>query len=266
MSCKVNGCGYFADLSVEVTLVDDPANPYVQVSSDQPLRGISSGILGGGMVRFRHVINRQVTKSYLCDEPATEMSCFLQQRGLAPEQSIGLLTAAYVADMGFHCEQAVIPIEAGLGRIRALDEEREEMAHDQTLTVCAWVTTGFGNSARAGVTLPSEALYPGTINTIVLIDGDVADGALVNAVITATEAKAAALQDLRVAMKPGSELAATGTTTDAIVIASTGRGRSHRYAGTATQLGHSIGRAVYEATMASGRRYFSAKSTSPRVQ
>ena len=44
--------------------------------------------------------------------------------------------------------------------------------------------------------MPASSLYPGTINTIVVIEGSLTDAAMVNAVITATEAKAAALQAL----------------------------------------------------------------------
>ncbi|EGL16867.1 MULTISPECIES: adenosylcobinamide amidohydrolase [unclassified Paenibacillus] len=126
-------------------------------------------------------------------------------------------------------------------------------AADTGIAVSAWVTVGYSNKARAGRGLPASALFPGTINIIVAVEGELTDEAMVNAVITATEAKAAALQDLGVALEDGS--GATGTTTDAVLIASTQRGRLHRYAGTATYLGHMIGRSVYEAAMQSGLAY-----------
>ena len=72
--------------------------------------------------------------------------------------------------------------------------------------------------------------------------------AMVNAVITATEAKAAALQDLGI-VDPLHNAAATGTTTDAIVIAvsqSDRYGVRHAYAGSATTIGSAIGKAVYD--------------------
>ncbi|WP_194830533.1 adenosylcobinamide amidohydrolase [Laceyella tengchongensis] len=64
--------------------------------------------------------------------------------------------------------------------------------------------------------------------------------------ITATEAKAAALADLGVTDSKG--LVATGTTTDAVVIAATGNiqdGVIHPYAGTLSPLGQAIARTVY---------------------
>ncbi|MFD7525201.1 adenosylcobinamide amidohydrolase [Paenibacillus chitinolyticus] len=133
-------------------------------------------------------------------------------------------------------------------------------AADTGIAVSAWVTVGYSNMARAGRGLPASALFPGTINIIVAVEGELTDEAMVNAVITATEAKATALQDLGVALEDGS--GATGTTTDAVLIASTQRGRLHRYAGTATYLGHMIGRSVYEAAMQSGMAYKKALALS----
>jgi adenosylcobinamide amidohydrolase len=40
-----------------------------------------------------------------------------------------------------------------------------------------------------------------------------------------------------------------------VLIASTQRGPVHRYAGTATEVGHLIGHTVYEAAMEAGRRW-----------
>jgi adenosylcobinamide amidohydrolase len=78
---------------------------------------------------------------------------------------------------------------------------------------------------------------------------------MVNAVITAAEAKAAALQDLGVT-DPVSGLAATGTTTDAVVVGVSQSERYrelHAYAGTATSIGDMIGRIVYESVCESVR-------------
>ncbi|MFS0837663.1 adenosylcobinamide amidohydrolase [Paenibacillus sp. 1P03SA] len=149
------------------------------------------------------------------------------------------------------------PVTGGMRLPAAADtgaaESAAASAADTGIAVSAWVTVGYSNMARAGRGLPASALFPGTINIIVAVEGELTDEAMVNAVITATEAKAAALQDLGVALKDGS--GATGTTTDAVLIAATQRGRLHRYAGTATYLGHMIGRTVYDAAMQSGLAY-----------
>ena len=89
----------------------------------------------------------------------------------------------------------------------------------------------------AGVKNPNEELNrPGTINIILVLDTRPSDGAMVNAVITATEAKSAALFEL------GHRF--TGTNTDAIVVARTGKGRYYEYAGPASELGRQIWLAV----------------------
>jgi adenosylcobinamide amidohydrolase len=85
------------------------------------------------------------------------------------------------------------------------------------------------------------------------IDGRLTPAAMVNAVQTAVEAKAAALADLGIT-DPENGLIATGTTTDAIVLAVSQSGRynaEHVYAGTATDLGGAIGRLVYSAVTGS---------------
>ncbi|MCR8643925.1 adenosylcobinamide amidohydrolase [Paenibacillus sp. N1-5-1-14] len=211
---------------------------YVLIQSEKPLHTLSTNMWGGGYGEHALIMNRQVPKSYMSTDPVAEMKQFLQEQGFIYEQVAGMLTAAYVVDVGYKGMKLTSVGEDG----------------DQTLRVSTWVTMGLGNTTRAGLPVKPDELYPGTINIIVLIDGDVTDAAMASAIITATEAKTAVLQDLGVKVKKGSFLA-TGTSTDAIVIAATGRGRSHRYAGTATWLGHLIGRTVYEAAMESGRKY-----------
>lgn len=219
---------------------------YVLVEAEQPLKTLNSAPWGGGFGFHRLLVNRQVDKSYDCDDPLAEMTAFLGAQGLAADAAACMLTAASVADAGI--------ARAAIGAAR----------------VTSLVTVGLGNKARAGLALPAPQLYPGTINVIVLVDGTMTDAAMVNAVVTATEAKVAALQELDervVDARPaaaGADAAgpfvaapphATGTTTDAVLVAATQRGPTHRYAGTATEAGYLIGRTVYDATVEAGRRW-----------
>lgn len=203
---------------------------YLAISSDTWLKTLNSSVWGGGFRKVRQLINRQVAKSYMCDDPEAEMERFLRNNGYVPEETAAMLTAAYVADAG-QCHMS-----------------------DGNLRVSAWVTVGLGNTVRAGTTEGTDRLYPGTINSIVVADCSLTEPAMVNAVITATEAKAAALQDLGIKAR-NSELLATGTSTDAVLIASTGRGDMYRYAGTATTVGYLIGKTVYDATIRSAKAY-----------
>ncbi|MBE8538919.1 adenosylcobinamide amidohydrolase [Geoglobus acetivorans] len=81
----------------------------------------------------------------------------------------------------------------------------------------------------AGVKNPNEVI--GTINIILIIDAGPSDGAMVNAIITATEAKSHTLLEMGYSF--------TGTNTDAVVVARTG-GRYYEYAGPASDLGSKI--------------------------
>ena len=82
----------------------------------------------------------------------------------------------------------------------------------------------------------SSAVGPhATINMIFLIDAHLTPAAMVNAVITVTEAKTDVLLPRSVLTPEGHR--ATGTSTDAIVVACTNRGEPLPYAGPATEVG-----------------------------
>lgn len=100
-----------------------------------------------------------------------------------------------------------------------------EVVSRKSLTVAAVCTAGVEtNALRAG----DPAAYdedelkmnqPGTINILLAVDRILTPGAMTTAVITATEAKSAALGDLNVGSTASSRLA-TGTGTDQIAVAS----------------------------------------------
>ncbi|WP_051620333.1 adenosylcobinamide amidohydrolase [Paenibacillus sp. UNC451MF] len=211
--------------------VEDELNSFYVIESSRPLRTINSSMWGEGLGWHSRLMNRQVDRNYLCDDPLAEMHDFMRERGIGVEDTAALLTAARVQDRGY-----------------------SKQCSASGLTVCTWATVGLSNKARAGSVRNVDELFPGTINLITIIDGTLTDAAMVNAVITATEAKAAALQDANIRLHDSEELA-TGTTTDAVLIAATQKGPSYRYAGTATQLGYCIGKTVYDAVQFSLKCY-----------
>ncbi|KAI7257737.1 hypothetical protein KC345_g10718 [Hortaea werneckii] len=150
------------------------------------------------------------------------------------------------------------PLEGCAGLMTAVPLEHAAVAEEDTGSagIFCCVTAAAGNAARAGSQRSVLAAYrPGTINIMLGIDGWLSPSAMVNAVMTATEAKAAALSDLGI-VDAENGLIATGTTTDAIVLAVSGSRRyaaEHVYAGTATDLGGAIGRLVYSAVTESLR-------------
>lgn len=234
-------------ISMQQVDISGSNGSYLLLSSETPLRTLNTTLWGGGFGYHNYIMNRHVDKNYDCADPIEEMDHFLQTEQYDSDKVAGMLTAAYVHDYGY---KALTYPPRSNGKPDSVHE-------DDDVRVCSWVTMGLGNTARAGMERKPEELFPGTINMIILIDANLSDNAMANCIITATEAKAAALQDLGVRVKDMNQVEriATGTTTDAIVVAATGRGRLREYAGTATWIGHLIARTVYEAAIESGHNY-----------
>ncbi len=192
---------------------------FAAVFSRKPLRTLSSAVYNGGLRRTTALINFYVDKEFDHPRPWEYVSQQLQMYGL-PQDAAAFLTA-------------VSPREAVV--------EEEEVDGIRAL---ALVTAGTSNVATAGDDVTFESW--GTINALVVVDARLTLSAMVNAVQTATEAKCAALRSCGV-RSPYSRDYATGTTTDALCIACTQRGRTGRYAGTATAIGYCIAKVVRRA-------------------
>jgi adenosylcobinamide hydrolase len=125
------------------------------------------------------------------------------------------------------------------------------------IAVCAIVTAGIDkNGGRAGDPASyyenGDGFEPvgGTINTILLISAALPEHAMVRALMTATEAKSAALQQL-MARSVYSTGIATGSGTDMIAIVSYPDSKIQLSdAGTHSKLGELIGKTVIQATHA----------------
>lgn len=191
----------------------------VVVVAAQPLRVLSSAVHNGGFTSARAIVNLHVGKDDPCADPPAMLAAYARRAGV-PEPLVGLLTGAWT-------EYAAIGEEGGAG-IRAL----------------AVATVGLSNGIAAGRTPVSGSTH-GTINTIVVVDADPEPSALVNAVITVTEVKTLLLDEAGVRDAAGALV--TGTSTDAVVIAATGRGARARFGGPASELGWSIAQAARRA-------------------
>lgn len=103
-------------------------------------------------------------------------------------------------------------------------------------------TIGLSNAERVGSRTPRGDGRWGTINLALRLSTPLADGALVEALSIAAEARTAAVID-SAPDRPGGRI--TGTGTDCIIVAAPpGDGA---YAGLHTPLGEALGRAVYDA-------------------
>ena len=119
----------------------------------------------------------------------------------------------------------------------------------QEFGICCFATAGTGNALKTGIDTASYVerngrfeYLPCTINMIILSNVPLTAGAMARAIITATEAKSAALQDLDVRSASSPECQATGTGTDNIIIVS-GRddGVHISWTGGHTKMGELIG-------------------------
>jgi iron complex transport system ATP-binding protein len=192
----------------------------MMIHSQDPLRVLTSAVIGGDLRQTQLILNRHVDKHYDQADPVADLYEFAHSRGIR-QPFVGLMTAVKLADA-----QAVTLAEAGL-------------------RVTAVVTAGVkSNPSAAGLSAPAP-LRPGTINIILLLAANLTSPAMVNAVITATEAKTHTL--LASGLQTPEGYPATGTSTDAIVVACTGQGDPLAYAGPATPLGWLIGRSVRQA-------------------
>jgi adenosylcobinamide amidohydrolase len=109
------------------------------------------------------------------------------------------------------------------------------------LTALVVATVGLGNVVGAGRS-PVAPATPGTINTIAIVDADVEPAALVNLALTVTEVKTLVLVAAGLPCADGGP--ASGTSTDAVVVAATGRGPVVRFGGPISDAGWVVGRAA----------------------
>ncbi|WP_251551832.1 adenosylcobinamide amidohydrolase [Neobacillus muris] len=208
----------------------------ITLKSPVYLRTMSSGVIGSGTGWHRTFVNRHVDKNYNCSDPIQEMAGFLRSKGYEPADTVGMMTAVYLEDVVF---KGI----AGEG-----------------FSIFVAVTAGVGNAIDVS---QSEAhtyrLVPGTINTWIFVNGELTDAAFIQSIMTATEAKAKAMTDLKVADTMTGTIA-TGTSTDSILVAAAQAGRKLDFAGTITPLGKLIGKGVYECTSAAIQKSLKRKS------
>jgi adenosylcobinamide hydrolase len=202
----------------------------VVVTARAPLAAVSSAVVGGGLGAARAIVNLHVPKHVALPGLEARLAEFAARRGV-PAPWIVLLTAAST-------ETA----------------ERAEVA-EHGLAALAVVTVGLSNRVAAGVA-SAAAWAPSTINVIVVVDAAPEPAALVNAVMTVTEVKTALLAAAGVRCDDGT--LASGTSTDAVVLAATGRGRPCRFGGPVSELGAVVARAARQALAAGIGRWLAA--------
>lgn len=192
-------------------------NETLHVHSQRILTSLSSAVVGGGWSRVRDLLIRHVDKDYDQPNPETDLLRFARQQSIeAP--FVGMLTAARLT------QSSILNL------------------HHDGINLLAVLTAGLSNVTAAGISPPLNLHQPGTINMLLVLDGNLAPAAMVNAIITATEAKTDVLQQRDI--RCPENLLATGTSTDAIAVSITGTGTLLPYAGPLTPVGWLIAQAV----------------------
>lgn len=189
----------------------DGTRPVLLWRFDAPRLAVSSAPVGGGIGRRAWVCNAQVDDDYTRTDLAAHVAEIAAANGCGGD-GVGMLTAASV--------------------------ERACCARDGDVTVYA--TVGLSHPTWAadedGAVSPWR---PGTINVVAFVPVTLSEGALVNAVVTATEAKTQALVEAGV---PG-----TGTASDAVCVVCEHSDATERFAGPRSSVGASLARAVHRA-------------------
>ena len=199
-----------------------------------PRKVLSTSLYNGGYHEdFEAVFNRDMTQGsgMPCESFAPtyveSMKIVAERLGLAPELTSGMGTAA-------HMENASI-----------VSRSYKE------LTVTAIVTGGVEtNGGRVG---DPASYYKtaekkcGTINIMLVVDADLPPGILARALVTCTEAKTAALQELMAPSRYSTGLATGSGTDQTIVVANSESPLFFEGAGKHSKLGELIGLAVMAA-------------------
>ncbi|MEJ3742202.1 adenosylcobinamide amidohydrolase [Actinomycetes bacterium KLBMP 9797] len=192
--------------------------PLLMWRVDPAQLAVSSASLGGGIGVRHWIVNATVPMWYDRDDPDTHLTEIAAGLGLAGP-GVGLLTGVDVAEM-----------------VTAADEG-----------VRTWATVGLGDPLWAAAPPVAASSPPvGTVNIVVSVPVRLSEAALVNAVATATEAKAQALWDL--------DVRATGTATDAVCVLCPTAGPAAAYGGPRSEWGARIARSVHATVRKGGRQ------------
>lgn len=163
----------------------------------------------------------------------------------------------YGEHMSITAEELGYDIEAvtGMGTAARMENVALRVERFAQLTVTAIVTAGVeGNGGRVGdptehyLTVDKALLHrPGTINIMLVIDADIPPGILARALVTCTEAKTAALQELMAGSLYSTGLATGSGTDQTLIIANPGSALYFESAGKHSKLGELIGKAIVPA-------------------
>ncbi|WP_018217501.1 adenosylcobinamide amidohydrolase [Salinispora vitiensis] len=251
--------------------------PVLVWRAERPLLSASSAALGGGLGVRSWVLNATVPMSYDRDDPVEHLAELAAGFGL-DSPGVGLLTGVDVAEVVARTDTGVrVWATVGLGvpiwaaappePAPAVPEHVPAPPVPEHVPATAVPAPAVPAPAVPAPAVPAPAVpapavpapavpasavpgadgHPvGTVNIVVYVPARLGPAALINAVATATEAKAQAIAELGV---PG-----TGTPTDAVTVCCPTEGPEAPYGGPRSTWGAPLARAVHRAVLAGGAR------------
>jgi adenosylcobinamide hydrolase len=207
----------------------------------EPVLGIASGPLGGGVGTRNWAINATVDKAYGRLDPDVHLLELAAAQGLAGD-GVGMLTAVDVTKAVTASDGgATVVTTVGLGHPTWASAPDGDLRHEPAEAATPKILPTDN--------VPTETLPIGTINTVAWIPAQLSDAALVNMVATATEAKVQALWEC--------DVKATGTASDALFVAcALPKAIVAVYGGPRSLWGARLARAVYASVAEGTRRWF----------
>jgi adenosylcobinamide amidohydrolase len=187
-------------------------------TSSEGFDTVSSAIFNGGAKHVKYVLNIGVPPGY--SNIALHMD------------PMDLITMS-AAKLEVRKDYLAMVTAANVHNFSLVSKKNDEC------TVYVAATAGCSHGESSGETIKLEEIT-GTINIIVLIDGAPVQSCLAAAMITATEAKSAALHDFDVRSRYTGDLA-TGSITDSVTVATTNKGIPIVLGGPASKLGQLVG-------------------------
>lgn len=182
-------------------------------------------------------------------------SIFNHDCTIAPGMPCEMLAPTYEGHMRIIAKKLGLDQKksSGIGTAASMDNAAMVKLAYKELTVTAVVTGGIEhNAGRVGDPAdyykPEEKpLKPGTINIMLFLDSDMSPGTLTRALVTCTEAKIAAIQELMEGSCYSTGLATGSGTDQTIIVANAASCLYLEGAGKHTKLGELIGKAVKKA-------------------
>lgn len=213
----------------------EPTSEHVHIKLPNPRRVLSSAPYNGGLVEAGHLLILKVMENFKGAkgpfEPLADTFRRYCRRMTWSGVTVGMMTSAEMTSF------------------------RNVRRAARGVEISVVITAGISNARRAGdpaehCTFDETGIKPGTINIIILTNATLAQATQVEAAMVATEAKAAALQDLG-ATSPVTGKTATGTGTDAVAVVSGSSPPEIQYCGKHTLFGQMLASATMEALLSS---------------